>query len=134
MEFVFQFMNHPQLSLTIPEEQQHCLQYLQNLFVEEFEDIKREIHPDVSVRGLANTSQGNLVTEGEANIYFYPTGEKDGAIVFFNTTEEFAFIEVQAFMADTNVTYEVFKTDRVAKLDDIVQTRVDEVYKEWKNK
>ncbi len=33
-------MNHPQLSLTIPEEQQHCLQYLQNLFIEEFEDIK----------------------------------------------------------------------------------------------
>lgn len=34
------FMNHPQLSLTIPEEQQHCLQYLQNLLIEEFEDIK----------------------------------------------------------------------------------------------
>ena len=33
-------MNHPQLSLTIPEEQQHCLQYLQNLFVEESDDIK----------------------------------------------------------------------------------------------
>ena len=33
-------MNHPQLSLTIPEEQQHCLQYLQNLLIEEFEDIK----------------------------------------------------------------------------------------------
>ncbi|KAI9555585.1 hypothetical protein GHT06_018100 [Daphnia sinensis] len=34
------FMNHPQLSLTIPEEQQHCLQDLQNLLIEEFEDIK----------------------------------------------------------------------------------------------
>lgn len=33
-------MNHPQLSLTIPEEQQQCLQYLQNLLIEEFEDIK----------------------------------------------------------------------------------------------
>lgn len=33
-------MNHPQLSLTIPEEQQHCLQYLQNLLIEESEDIK----------------------------------------------------------------------------------------------
>ena len=35
-----QFMNHPQLSLLIPEEQQHCLQYMQNLLIEEFEDIK----------------------------------------------------------------------------------------------
>lgn len=33
-------MNHPQLSLIIPEEQQQCLQYLQNLLIEEFEDIK----------------------------------------------------------------------------------------------
>jgi hypothetical protein len=33
-------MNHPQLSLSIPEDQQHCLQYLQNLLIEEFEDIK----------------------------------------------------------------------------------------------
>ena len=33
-------MNHPQLSLSIPDEQQHCLQYLQNLLIEEFEDLK----------------------------------------------------------------------------------------------
>lgn len=33
-------MNHPQLSQMIPEEQQRCLQYMQNLLVDEFEDIK----------------------------------------------------------------------------------------------
>lgn len=33
-------MNHPQLSLIIPDEQQRCLEHLENLFIEEFEDIK----------------------------------------------------------------------------------------------
>jgi len=34
------FLNHPQLSMLINEEEQKCLQYLKNMFVEEFEDIK----------------------------------------------------------------------------------------------
>jgi prepilin-type N-terminal cleavage/methylation domain-containing protein len=102
--------------------------------VEEFEEIKREIHPDVTVIGIASSSQKNFINEGEASIYFYPTGEKDGALVFFNTSEEFAFIEVEAFMSDTKVEYEPLKKERVAKLEDIVQTRVDEVYKEWMTK
>lgn len=34
------FLNHPQLSILINEEEQKCLQYLKNMYVEEFEDIK----------------------------------------------------------------------------------------------
>ena len=103
--------------------------------VEEFEDIKREVHPDITVIGVASSSQKTFMNDGEASIYFYPTGEKDAALVFFNTTEEFAYIEIEAFMSETNVHYEALKTEqRVAKIDDIVQTRVDEVYKEWMTK
>lgn len=99
--------------------------------VEEFEEIKREVHPDVTILGLATSSQKKLFTANEASIYFYPTGEKDGAIIFFSTNEEFAFLEIEPFLSDTNTGFTILQTDSVAKLEDILQTKVDETYKQW---
>lgn len=102
--------------------------------VEEFEEIKREIHPDVTILGLATSSQKRLFTDNEASIYFFPTGEKDGAIVFFATNEEFAFLEIEPFLSETNAGFQTLPTDSVAKLEDILQTKVDETYKQWTSK
>ena len=102
--------------------------------VEEFEDIKNEIRDDVTLLGMASTSQKKLITEGEANLYFYPTGEKDGGILFFSTIEELAYLEVAPFLAETNMIFEPLKTSSVAKLEDIIQTRMNEVYTEWLTK
>ena len=38
--FNFQFVNHPQISAILDEEEEECLHYLSKLEVEEFEDIK----------------------------------------------------------------------------------------------
>jgi prepilin-type N-terminal cleavage/methylation domain-containing protein len=99
--------------------------------VEEFEDIKHEISPNVNILGMASTSQKKMMKDGEATLYFYPTGEKDGGLIICSTVEEIAYLEVAPFLADTNMVFEPLKTSSVAKLDDILQTRVDEVYKEW---
>lgn len=102
--------------------------------VEEFEDIKHEISPDVSILGMASTSQKRLMKEGEATLYFYPTGEKDGGLIIFSTVEEIAYLEIAPFLSQTNSVFEPLKTSGVAKLEDILQTRMDEVYKEWLGK
>jgi len=99
--------------------------------VEEFEDIKHEISPDVTILGMASTSQKALIKEGEANLYFYPTGEKDGGLIIFSTVEEIAYLEIAPFLSETNSVFEPLKDSKVAKLEDILQTRMDEVYKEW---
>ncbi len=99
--------------------------------VEEFEEIKHEISPDVTILGMASTSQKQLVKEGEATLYFYPTGEKDGGIIIFSTIEEIAYLEVAPFLSETNSVFEPLKTSGVAKLEDILQTKMEEVYKEW---
>lgn len=99
--------------------------------VAEFEDIKHEISPDVTVLGMATTSQKKLMKEGEANLYFFPTGEKDGGIIIFSTVEEIAYLEIAPFLSETNSVFEPLKESKVAKLEDILQTRMDEVYKEW---
>lgn len=99
--------------------------------VEEFEDIKHEIAQTVEIIAMASTSQKRLFKDGDASIYFYPTGEKDGGIIFFSTNEEIAYLEIAPFLTETNAVFEPINTSSVAKLDDILQTRVDEVYKEW---
>lgn len=99
--------------------------------VEEFEDIKQELHNDVSVLGVANASQKGIKKRGEANIYFYPTGEKDGALIFLSTVEEIAHIEIEPFLSETNAVFNTLDTSSVAKLEDLLQTKMDEVYREW---
>lgn len=102
--------------------------------VPEFEDIKIAIKDSVEILGMATTVQKKLMTSGEANLYFYPTGEKDAAIMFFSTEEEIAYIEIAPFLAETRTIFEPIKSQSVAKLEDILQTRMDEVYKEWISK
>jgi hypothetical protein len=80
---------------------------------------------------MASTSDKRLVKEGDANLYFYPTGEKDGGIIIFSTVEEIATLEIAPFLSETNTVFEPLKTTGVAKLEDILQTKMDEVYKEW---
>ncbi len=99
--------------------------------VEEFEDIKHEISPNVSILGVASTSSKQLMKEGEATLYFYPTGEKDGGLIVFSTIEEIAYLEIAPFLSETKSVFEALKTSGVAKLEDILQTKMDEVYKEW---
>lgn len=99
--------------------------------VEEFEEIKTQVKPTVSILGLASSSQKKIMSTGEAVLYFYPTGEKDAGIFFFSTDQEFAYLEIAPFLADTRSIFEPLPTSSVAKLQDILQTRMDEVYKEW---
>ena len=99
--------------------------------VEEFEDIKHEISYDVTILGVASSSQKALVTQGEAVLYFFPTGEKDAGLIIFSTTDEIAYLEIAPFISETNSVFEPLPTSSVAKLEDILQTRMDEVYKQW---
>ena len=99
--------------------------------VEEFEEIKQAINQDVQLPGVALSTKKGIQTDGEANIYFYPTGEKDGAIVFFATDEEFAYLEVAPFLSESRNTFQPLDTSSIAKLEDLIQTKMDEVYREW---
>ena len=99
--------------------------------VEEFEDIRHELSQDVSVIGIATSFQKKILLENDGTIYFYPSGEKDAALIFLSTEEEMAYLEVQPFLSETRSVFETLKTESVAKKEDILQTRMDEVYKEW---
>lgn len=99
--------------------------------VEEFEDIRREISQEVNFIGMASTIQKKIMNEGQAVLYFYPTGERDGALIFLGTSEEMGWLEVEPFQNETRQSYYVFPADSVAKTSDLQQTKMDEIVKEW---
>jgi prepilin-type N-terminal cleavage/methylation domain-containing protein len=99
--------------------------------VEEFEEIKHEFAETVSIAGVVSSSTKNLIKEGDASIYFYPTGEKDAALIFFATSEEIAHLEVEPFLSETKNAFFVPDPQSVARPEDILQTRMDEVYRAW---
>jgi prepilin-type N-terminal cleavage/methylation domain-containing protein len=99
--------------------------------VVEFEEIRHELSGDVQILGVATSFQKKMITDGEASIYFYSTGEKDAALIFFATDNEVAYIDVQPFLSETRTVFEALNPESVAKKEDILQTKMDEVYKEW---
>ena len=101
--------------------------------VEEFEEIRHELSPHVQIMGVATSYQKKIITETEASIYFYSTGEKDAALIFFATDDEMAYIDVQPFLSENRTVFQALNRESVAKKEDILQTKMDEVYREWIN-
>lgn len=84
--------------------------------VEEFKDTVRDLDENVSVIGLANSEDTKIKNEGNLNIYFYPTGERDSALILLATREEVASIDILPFQDRTNVNFEPLKN--ADELDD----------------
>lgn len=121
------------LSLEEEEDQKKRLNTFDKQFtkVEEFEDMKKELPLEVTILGVATENQKEIQVKDAANIYFYPTGEKDAALIFFSTVEEIAFLEMEPYLPETRAIFEALKLNGPAKIDDVIQTRMDEVFKEW---
>lgn len=102
--------------------------------VEEFEDVTREFSPEVELMGVAVSFQKKLIRDEKANLYFYPTGERDGALLFFATQDELATLEIEPFQEKTKATY-IPVPQRpegdVGKAEDFRETKMEEIAASW---
>ncbi len=120
------------------EEEKKRLAKLDSQFtkVEEFADMTREFSPEVEFLGVATSFQKKLIREQSAAIYFYPTGERDAALLFFGTQDEIAVLEVLPFQDKTDDSYypaPITEGD-VGKADDFKETKMEEIAKNWLEK
>lgn len=104
--------------------------------VEEFADITRELPGEVELLGVATQAQKALQRDGMVSLYFYPTGERDAAIVFFATQDEIASLEIEPFQEKTRAEYVALPRQGpdVAKAGDFRDTKVEELTKNWLDK
>jgi hypothetical protein len=104
--------------------------------IEEFQESEKELEPLIRFVGIGTSLKENLITEGEASLFTYPTGEKDSAIVILASDDEVAYVEVSPFTMEFEREYKPLTLEGVGEEEILEKQRelADEIFSEWKNK
>jgi hypothetical protein len=99
--------------------------------IDEFSESAEQLPEGIIVYGIGTTYYPKMILEGSANIYFYPTGEKDNAILFFHNDEELATLKVSPFEEKTFDEYFPFSESELANLDYSLENKTKEIFEKW---
>lgn len=121
------------LSLSEREEYQEKQNKINAKFqkVNEFAEENKLIPQNAQLYGLANTYQDYIQTTGDVSLYFYPTGDKDEAIIFFATNLELASLIVPAFENENTEEYFTFTEYELENIDQTLENKTEEIYQQW---
>ena len=99
--------------------------------VEEFELNNEPLPEVVSIYALGTTYYPDLMSEGNLFIYFYPTGEKDSAILFFNTYQEMVYLKIFPFEDKTSKEFIVFDENQLIDIEKTLERKAKELFEQW---
>lgn len=121
------------MSIKDREQQKKIIKNLDAQFVrvEEFSEKVKKLPGGVNVVGLATSYFKQIKTEGELAVYFYPTGEKDNALIFFSTEQEMAWLDIPPFENTTSVDYHIYSESELVNLEDSQDNKMKDVYDQW---
>ena len=124
------------LSLKDRETELKNLKKIDSQFVsiEEFERDQEPISGKVLIYALGTTYYPDLMKEGSISLYFYPTGEKDDAILFLYTLEELATLEVFPFEDRTKKDFILFSEFDLSDFDNNLEKKVKDIFDKWQKK
>lgn len=97
--------------------------------IPEMEDQDLDFPPNIIVQGVGLSGQNFIHTEDSYSLYFYPTGEKDSAIIFLSSIKELATIAIEAFTPEPYVDYHYLESDDV----DLLEREIKKYYEEWRS-
>lgn len=103
--------------------------------VPDFDSDEIKVPVGVKIVGVATGIQQKLISDSEAQLYFYPTGEKDSAIIIFATDDEMAYLEAEPFkqvIERTYVPYDVEITEE--NFADKTLEMAEDFFKKWQSK
>lgn len=121
------------LSLKDRENEEKRSKKLSSQFVtvDELYDEDKEIDESLRVFGVATSYYQQLITEGEVSLYFYPTGEKDNALIIFANPYEMASLDVPPFEQITHDEYYPFNNIELENVDDSQENKAREIFDKW---
>lgn len=121
------------LSLREQELQEKQLKDLDSQFskIDEFSEEPKVIPRFVRVTGLGTHLREKIQIEGKVYIYFYPTGEKDAAIIFFTTEQEFASLAIPAFENRFHREFSIYSESDTFNLDGTIESEMSESFDKW---
>lgn len=98
--------------------------------VEEFQEEPQEINDMVRIIGVGSSLTNSLELSEGANLFFYPSGEKDAAIIIIATDEEIGTLEIEPFTMDFKREFYRIEGDTGDILEFQLQ-RAKALYEEW---
>lgn len=124
------------LSISEREAQNKITSDLDSQFqrVPEFGDGPKKVPEFVYVTGIANVNIEDIVQDGKAYVYFYPTGERDSSIIFISTESELATLEIPAFENTTFTDYHIYSEYDLRNVDAAQESKMKELRDEWLKK
>ncbi|MEC7181541.1 MAG: hypothetical protein VXW15_02415 [Bdellovibrionota bacterium] len=86
--------------------------------------------------GVGTADYDQLITEGNASLFTYPTGEKDSAIIILGNDIEVAFVEINPFIQEFRREYRPLELQENTEEEiyDKQRDLADEIFLEWKSK
>ncbi len=100
--------------------------------VQEFQEKPEPIDDQVSIIGVGSTLFSTFISEGEASIFFYPTGEKDGAFIVIGNEEEVSTLSIEPFTMDFKRNYRpIDNSENIEDLFEFHTAQGRKLYQEW---
>jgi prepilin-type N-terminal cleavage/methylation domain-containing protein len=98
--------------------------------VKEFDEKNKTLSERVTLVGFASSQQDKLITKMQGALYFYPSGEKDSAIIILGTEDELLALIVDPFSIDTKRVYRTLEKKQ-EELTTIWAETAKELFDEW---
>ena len=104
--------------------------------IEEFQEEEKELSGYTRFIGIGTADYDQLITEGNASLFTYPTGEKDSAIIILGNDIEVAFVEINPFIQEFRREYRPLELQENTEEEiyDKQRDLADEIFLEWKSK
>lgn len=101
---------------------------------EEFSKGPKAFNENCKILGIATTHAKEILDYGEASIYFYPTGEKDGSLIVLSTESEMATLDIPSYQEGTILNYSPFSKLELENLENSQENKLKEFVLEWRKK
>lgn len=119
------------LSLKERERQNKVISNLDNQFtlLPELEGEDLNFSERIIIQGVGASDKDYIQTEGSFSLYFYPTGEKDSAMIFLSSYDEIGTVSIQNYSPEPDIAFHFL---RDANDVNLIERSIKEYYEKWR--
>lgn len=100
--------------------------------VPEFEETSRPLDENIRIFGVATSYRNTMLKNSIASIYFYPSGERDSALIIMGTSIEIAALDIEPYSDKINSIFKAIDlTGSNQDPEDVKLKLTETIYKDW---
>ncbi len=99
--------------------------------ISEFSKGARTFDKKIKILGVTTSIRTSLLIDGEASLFFYPSGEQDSGLIIISSGEEIASMEIEPFSDNINFSYHLLEDIEEEEVAQAEETLRDEIYFKW---